>query len=325
LIATLGYVIALHSSLPAAWFIGARLIWGIGSALVFATSYTIAADVSSGGSRGSNMGIVRGGITLGFPAGLVLGGIVSDQYSISIAFLVAAGLAFVASLIAYATVPETHVSEHQTAVPPWDLDMSLVTLTIGFVNFGVLFAYLGALFSTLVLFVDAYGISVWGYGPQGTSGLLMAVTVVTASGLTFGGGKVSDLRGSRTPVLFGFLVVSFAGFALLAVANSLSGLVVACALIGGGQGGTSGPLLALLGDLIPDERMGRAMGTTNIFGDIGAGLGPVVTLPLIDTVGFTPIYAACALIPLIAGAVLVGGVYAQTGTLCPEIEATVAD
>ena len=316
-VATLGYVVALGSPVPAAWFLAARVVWGLGSAVVFATAYTIAADVSHGGSRGTSMGIVRGGITLGFPAGLVLGGVVSDAYSITTAFVLAAGFALLASIIAYALVPETHVSERRTAVRPWELDITVPTLTVGTVNFGLFFAYLGALFSTLVLFIDAAGLTRWGYGPQGMSGLLMAFTVVSASVFMLLGGKVSDLQGTRMPMLFVFLVVSFVGFGLLAVADSLPSLVVACLCIGAGQGGTSGPLMALLADLTPNERMGRAVGTNNVLGDLGGGLGPMLTLPLVDVLGFAPIYAACAVIPLVAGVVLLGGVYAKTGSINP--------
>jgi MFS family permease len=301
------------------------VIWGVGSALVFATAYTIAADVSDGGSRGTNMGVVRGGITLGFPAGLVLGGIVSDLYTVSTAFVVAAGFALVASIIAYLLVPETHVSDHRTTVRPWEIDTTISTLSVGFVNFGLFFAYLGALFATLVLFVETHGIAIWGYGPQGTSGLLMAVTVLAASGFMLAGGKASDLRGSRIPILFVFLAVSLVGFLLLAVTESLVLLVTACVLIGAGQGGTSGPLMALLPDLTPDERTGRAMGTNNILGDLGGGLGPIITLPLVDSVGFTPIYVACAVIPLLAGVVLLGGLYTQTGTIRPRTEYSMND
>ncbi|WP_336037873.1 MFS transporter [Halobacterium yunchengense] len=317
-LATAGYAVALHAPLPEAWFLAARVLWGVGSALVFATAYTIASDVSTEGSLGASMGVVRGGITLGFPAGLVLGGVVSDAYSVTVAFVVAAAFALLASVVAYATVPETHVSERRTAVKPWELHTAVPTLTVGFVNFGLYFAYLGALFSTLVLFVDANDIAVWGYGPQGMSGLLMAVTVVAASAFMFAGGKASDASGSRVPTLFVFLLVSFAGFLALAVADSLAALVVACVCIGAGQGGTSGPLLALLGDLTPGDQMGRAMGTNNVLGDLGGALGPVVTLPLLDPVGFTAIYAACALVPLLAGVVLVAGLYAQTGELRPR-------
>ncbi|WP_123539326.1 MFS transporter [Halosimplex salinum] len=317
-VATLGYVVALEAPLPEAWFLLARVLWGIGSALVFATAYTIAADVSDGGDRGTNMGVVRGGITLGFPAGLVMGGVVSDAYSVLTAFVVAAAFALLASLFAYFTIPETHVEGERTAVKPWEVDTALPTLTVGLVNFGLFFAYLGALFATLVLFVDEKGISVWGYGPQGMSGLLMAVTVLAAAVFTLGGGKLSDDLGGRVPTLLGFLVVSFAGFVLLALAGSLETLVAACALIGTGQGGTSGPLIALLADLTPDERTGRAMATNNVFGDLGGGLGPMVSLPVVESIGFAPVYAACALIPLIAGLLLVAGVYSQTGRLNPQ-------
>ena len=311
--ATLGYVVALGAPLPEAWFVGARIVWGIGSALVFATAYTIASDVSGDASRGTSIGVVRGGLTLGFPTGLIVGGIVSDLYSVSTAFVVAAAFALVAGFLAYFTVPETHVSERRESVRPWDIDTSPLTLTVGLVNFGLYFAYLGALLATLVLFVEAKGIYFLGYGPQGMSGLLMGLTVLTASICTIGGGKLSDLRDSRIPILFAFLAISFVGFVLLVLAESLLSLLMACVLIGAGQGGTSGPLIALLADLTPDHRMGRAMGTNNVFGDLGGGLGPVVSLPLIDVFGFTPIYAACAIIPLLAGLTLLWGVRTGTG------------
>jgi MFS family permease len=319
-VATLGYVVALDASLPEAWFLAARVLWGLGSALVFATAYTIAADVSDTGSRGTNMGVIRGGMTLGFPAGLVMGGVVSDLYSVPAGFLLAAGFALLASLVAYGMVPETHVSAERTAVRPWELDTSAPTLTVGAVNFGLYFAYLGALFATLVLFVEARGIARWGYGPQGMSGLLMAVTVVSASVSMFGGGAASDRSDSRTPVLAAFLGVSCVGFALLATADSLATATLACLFIGAGQGGTSGPLMALLADLTPTERMGRAVGTNNVLGDLGGGLGPLVSLPLLEPVGFAPVYLACAVVPLAAGVVLFRSVHSQTGSAVPATE-----
>jgi MFS family permease len=323
-LATLGYVVALEAPLPEVWFLLARILWGIGSALVFATAYTIAADVSDGDSRGTNMGIVRAGITLGFPGGLVMGGVVSDAYSVFVAFTLAAVAALLASVLAYATVPETHVEGTRNTVKPWEIDTALPTLTVGFVNFGLFFAYLGAPFSTLVLFVEAESLTVWGYGPQGMSGLLMAITVLAAAVFTLVGGKVSDDLGARVPTLLVFLVVSFVGFLLLARASSLVDLVAACVCIGAGQGGTNGPLIALLADMTPNERTGRAMATNNVLGDLGGGLGPMVSLPVVEIVGFSPVYAACAIIPLLAGLCLLGGVYSQTGSVNPRT-ATVSD
>ncbi|OYR43504.1 MFS transporter [Halorubrum sp. Eb13] len=304
---------------PETWFLLARVLWGFGSAAVFATAYTIAADLSDSGSRGTNMGVVRGGITMGFPAGLVLGGIVSSLAGNAAAFAVAAAFALTASVVAHRYVPETHVTGDRSgdSIKPWDVDTSVPALTVGLVNFGLLFAYIGALFSTLVLFLGENDISLFGLAPQGTSGLFMAGTVVSASFFMIVGGRISDTRESRTPILLTFLVVSFVGFLLLARSGSVVDLALACVFIGAGQGGTSGPMMALLADLTPDERMGRASGTNNVFGDIGGGLGPMVSLPLIETVGFAPIYAACAVMPLAAGVALLVGVRRETGTFLP--------
>ncbi|MFC7138516.1 MFS transporter [Halosimplex aquaticum] len=319
-ISTSGYVIAMIAPLPEAWFMGARLLWGVGSALVFATAYTIADDISDGGSRGSNMGLIRGGVLFGFPTGVVLGGLVSEFSGNVIAFTVATVFAFGASAIAYLTVPETHVEGGANqSVKPWDINTSLPAVTVGLVNFAVLFVYIGALFATLVVFLDQNQLSVFGFDSQGSSGLFMGLTVVAAGLSMYLGGYVSDRNQSRVPILLLFLGVTSAGFVLLALADSISTLALACLCIGLGQGGTSGPLMALLGDLVADGEMGRAVGTNNVFGDIGGGFGPIVTLPIVEIVGFWPVYLCCAAMPLIAASILLGGVRRETGKFLPSV------
>lgn len=319
-VATSGYVVAMLAPFPEGWFMLARILWGIGSALVFATAYTIASDVSDANSRGANMGLIRGGVLFGFPTGVVVGGIVSELAGTVTAFVVATAFAFLASAIAYATVPETHVESSKGATAkPWDVDTSLPALTVGVVNFAVLFVYIGALFATLVLFLDENGLDVLGFDAQGSSGIFMGLTVVAAGLSMYVGGYVSDRRGSRVPTLLVFLATTSIGFVLLATANSVATLAVACLCVGVGQGGTSGPLMALLADLVPDDKMGRAVGTNNVFGDVGGGFGPIVTLPLIDVVGFSTIYVACAVLPAAAALVLLGGVYRETGEFVPRV------
>ena len=319
-ISTGGYVIAMIAPLPEAWFMGARILWGIGSALVFATAYTIADDISDGGSRGSNMGLIRGGVLFGFPTGVVLGGLVSELAGNVVAFSIATGFAFLASLVAFLTVPETHVEgEPNQSVKPWDINTNRPAVTVGLVNFVVLFVYIGALFATLVLFLDQNQLSVFGFDAQGSSGLFMGLTVVAAGLSMYAGGYVSDHYQSRVPILLLFLGVTSVGFMLFALSETVVLLAVACLCIGLGQGGTSGPLMALLGDLVLDDQMGRAVGTNNVFGDIGGGFGPIVTLPIIDTVGFWPVYLSCAILPLLAAMILLSGVKRETGAFFPSV------
>lgn len=60
------------------------------------------------------------------------------------------------------------------------------------------------------------------------------------------------------------------------------------------------------------------MGTNNVLGDVGGGVGPMISLPLVDVIGFGPVYAACAVVPLVAGFVLLYGVRVQTGGVSPR-------
>ena len=319
-VGTFGYVIAMLAPLPELWFLSARILWGVGSAAVFATAFVIAADVSDGTSRGTSMGLIRGGLLFGFPSGVVLGGIITEFTNEVTAFAVATVFAFCASLVAFLLIPETHVEgKNRQSVKPWDIDASVPALTVGTVNFAVFFVYIGALFATLVLFLKERNLGVFGWEAVGSSGIFMAITVLVAGGFMFLGGYVSDQRQSRVPILLLFLVVTAAGFVLLAVANSVATLAVACGFVGAGQGGTSGPLMALLGDLTPNEGMGRAVGTNNVFGDIGGGLGPVISLPIIDAVGFVPVYLACGALPIVAAVVLLAGVYRETGQFVPSV------
>ncbi|WP_262179020.1 MFS transporter [Haloarcula laminariae] len=320
-VATGTYVVAMVAPFPEAWFMVARVGWGVGSALVFATAYTIAADVSDGGSRGANMGLIRGGVLFGFPTGVVIGGIVSEVAGTVTAFSVATAFAALASVVAYWAVPETHVEgERSQSVKPWDVNTSLPALTVGTVNFAVFFVYIGAFFAVLVLFLDQAQLRVFGFDAQGSSGIFMGITVVAAGVSMYTSGAISDRRQSRVPTLLVFLVATSLGFLLLAAVESLPVLVVACLLIGAGQGGTSGPLMALLGDLVPDAEMGRAVGTNNVLGDLGGGFGPIVTLPLVETAGFDPIFVACAALPLLAGGLLLAGVRRETGQFVPRVE-----
>ena len=320
-LATFGYVVAVLIPPPEFWFLSARVLWGVGSALVFATAYTIAADVSDGASRGATMGLVRGGVLFGAPTGLVVGGLISELWGTVPAFSVATVLAFVGAIIAYLMIPETHVEgSSRTSITPWDVDTSLPAVTVGLINFILFFVYFGVVFSTLVLFVGERNLGIFGLDSQGTSGIFMAVTVVTAGIFMFIGGYVSDRRASRVPTLLSFLGITTIGFVLLAQTYSLATLSIACLLIGAGQGGTSGPLMALLGDVTPDEQMGRAVGTNNVLGDIGGGIGPVVSLPMVGIVGFEPILFASAILPVVAAGILVAGIYRETGEYFPGVE-----
>lgn len=317
-VATFGYVGGLHAPFPEASFFIARVFHGVGSALTFATSHTIAADISKSDSRGSSMGLIRGASIFGFPTGLLLGGVVSELSSNTTAFTLASVFAVFSTFLAYITVPETHVTEgSKRAVKPWKIDTSLITTIIGFLNFASWFAYMGVLFASLVVFLENKSIMILGFDAQGSSGVFMSMTVVSAALFMFVGGSLSDANESRIPSIILFLLLLSGGFMLLSQADSIESLIPACLLIGTGMGGTLGPMMALLADLTPTERIGRASATVNVFSDIGGGLGPIIALPLIDRIGFQLVYGGAALLPVLGAVLLLVGMYRYAGRMFP--------
>ena len=325
-IGTFGYVIGYSAPRPGVWFLASRLTIGIGGGFMFATVFTIAGDLSGSDSRGRVMGLLRGGLFSGLPVGLVIGGLVADVADgvaglpgNLVALLLASGFSVVAVALAYVTVPETHVDDERTGpVGVRTVDRSLTTVTIGFVNFAVQFAYVGVLFATLVQYLRTADIGAFGLSAQGSSGVFIAVTFLVGSVCMFSGGYLSDIRASRLPTLFAFICSLSAGFAVLVVSESVGLVALACVLIGVGEGGIDGPLSALLADLTPDDRLGRASGTNNVLTDLGAGIGPVVAVPLVEDVGFGPLYATSALLPFLAGGLLLAGLRYETGACLPN-------
>ncbi|GGN95536.1 MULTISPECIES: MFS transporter [Haloarcula] len=308
-VATVGYLVALRSAVPAAWFLGARVLWGLGSAFVLATAYTIAADVCEPESRGRTMSIVRGGTSLGFPAGMAIGGIIGEVYSANAAFATATGLSVVACCVTYLAVPETHAADRSGGVGLRDLDFSSPALITGGANFALLLTYNGVVFATLVSFLDTVPAGGVAVGAQGTSGVLIGASVLTGSVFSVAGGKVSDVMGHRLPVILACFGGLSAGMVLLAVGTTFPVLLTAVLLLGAGQGGVGGPLVSLLGDLTADSRMGRATGTYNALGDLGASVGLLVSLPLAGLIGFPSLYRLTAFVPVVAATAVMAGLY----------------
>ena len=105
-LAPFGYVLGLDAALvplldAGGIFLLSRAVWGVGSAFVFVDAFSTITRVTNPDNRGTWVGYMRGGQSLGFPAGLVLGGLLADTLGYTAAFLVAGG----AGLFAFAVLP----------------------------------------------------------------------------------------------------------------------------------------------------------------------------------------------------------------------------
>ena len=328
--APFGYVLGLDPPLglsSAAVFLLARICWGVGSAFVFVGAFSTITHVTSADNRGRWVGYMRGGQSLGFPAGLIVGGLVTDAFGYATAFTVAGVAGLVATGAAAAVLPnlspDVSGSAGLRAIP--DLVWADRRIgAVGLVNFAVRFLFAGVLLSTVVLYARTNDIGFVGLSEVGASGIVMAISVVFSSTTTVLAGRYSDRLDDRAAVTLPAIVALGLGFGLLALRPTLPGTVAGVALIGVGVGGTNPPLLAYLGDISPEGDVGKLGGVYNAFGDLGSSLGPVVALPLVEVLGFRSGYLLCAAVAVAVG-VLVVATLLGSGAETPAVETTGGD
>ena len=313
-LAPFGYVVGLHPEwVPflgaAELFVAARVVGGFGSAFVFVGSFSTVVHVTSEKNRGRWIGYFRGAQSIGFPTGLVVGGLLTDIYSYDVAFATAGTLGLVATAVAAVVLPDLRPSVETTttlrALPSLVRREPRIAI-IGVVNFTVRFLFAGVLLSTIVLYATTYDIGIGEFSAVGASGLIMALSVLFSGGTTLLSGRLSDAVDNRVFITLPALATFAFGFAALGLLPTLYVTLVGVACIGIGVGGTSPPLLAYLGDISPEGDVGKVGGVYNVFGDLGSSAGPLVALPFAVRFGFRAEYLACAGLVVLALLLVVG-------------------
>lgn len=307
-IGTAVYIAALHLSTPAFWFLLGRIIWGVGSSFLFVGAVAAVLAISETRDRGTFTARVRSAISLGIPAGLLVGGLMSDLISPDAAFLTATAVNVVSALAAVLFIPtkrpphaHTKSGSSRPRLKTWIELLRIPGLGgVWLYNLLVFFAVQGVLLATLVLLVDRRHILIFGLGPQGSAGIMMAIMMLFRAGVSLTIGRVIDYLGHRTLLLIPTVMTLTCGFALVAIARSDLLLIVGLALTGLGTGAIVIPLLALMGDLVPENRRGRATAIYQIFSDIGGTAGPVVGLVIATRYGLEPTFLGLAALFIIS-------------------------
>lgn len=140
---------------------------------------------------------------------------------------------------------------------------------------------------------------------------LLAVTT-----LVIGVGRVGDLVGRRRLMLAGLGLFTMAS-ALSAIAPTLGLLVGARALQGFGAAVMMVLAVALVGETVPKQKTGSAMGLLGTLSAVGTALGPSLGGVLIEAGGWRAIFAAMIPLGLGAFALAVRGVPKPTGAAAP--------
>ena len=119
-------------------------------------------------------------------------------------------------------------------------------------------------------------------------------------------GRLLDRFSDRRVVTAVGVVISLAGFALLAFGGSAGAVVGGVLLVAIGEGALAPALTVWAGDGAPPHLRGVVMGGLATAGDLGAALGPVVGYAMAETVGLPSAYELCGLLLLTALFLLAG-------------------
>ncbi|WP_226482501.1 MFS transporter [Natrinema amylolyticum] len=317
-LAPFGYIVGLHTpptelgtvpllgevSLPGVVFILARLFWGVGSAFVFIGAFATITYVTTSDNRGRWVGYMRGGQSLGFPTGLVVGGVLTDLASMQTAFLAAGVLALIAGTLATLVLPDVHGGADESRAAklrevPALLAANPTVVLIGYGNFTVRLLWGGIILSTLARYASEYGLELSALGAAGISGIVMGLGVLTSGSMTIVTGWVSDMVSDRTLLTVPAFLSMGAGFLVIAYVPTIEALLGAIVLVGGGMGAAAPAMLAIMGDLTPGDELGRMGGVYQVMGDVGLSLGPLVAIPAVDLwFGYRLTYVLCAALVL---------------------------
>lgn len=272
------YSLGITTGHPGVFFLLGRMLHGPGSACVFVAGQALALHAGGKTRGGRTAATVRAAMGLGVPLGLVAGGVVSDRWGNAITFESALAGVLVAALVAWRLVPDLRVAVHErlrwSEVFKAMADRRLVA--IGTLAFAVSFSAQGMVLTTLSLLVHARGWSVLGFGDKGSASLLMGLMVVASAVAMPFAGRWGDRHHAHAPVALGGLMALVPSLVLIALSSTATGLLVGVVLLGLASGALSPSLLALIGDLVPPDRRGVAVGALQLWGDVGGTLGPLV-------------------------------------------------
>ncbi|MCU0507477.1 MAG: MFS transporter [Anaerolineae bacterium] len=275
-----------------------RALSGMVSSAALPTAMAYIADITPPEKRAQGVGILGAAMGVGMIIGPTLGGLLThvqvnlppgiaslmqvttdasgNTINLSIPFFAAALLALTASAFIFVLLPESLPVEKRGlhAEPTGSRARQLVAGLRGPMGFLFLLSFLMTFaLSNMEAVLALYGAQKFGMGPADV-GLLMGALGITA--VVMQGGLMGPLtkRFGESGVIKGGLLVSTAGFVLLALAAT-RGALIAGALVMNGGNVLLQPSVTSLVSKRAKTGQGAAMGLNNSFQSLGRGIGPL--------------------------------------------------
>ena len=277
-----------------------RLAAGVGGSLWHISCHAYLADAAPVFHRGRALSIFGGIQRIGTFAGPAAGGALGAHYSLETPFLVFGGLAALVVIIA-AWRFETEPSSEARHVRAGRLKPLLTIFKTHFRELAI--AGSGQLFAQTIragrhVVVPLYAAGVIGLDVQAI-GWIITISALVDMSLFYPAGHVMDRFGRKFAMVPCFLIQAVA-MAAIPFTHSFTGLLLATAVLGMGNGIGSGSMMTLGADLAPRESVGEFLGAWRLVGDTGHTGAPLVVGGIADLLGLSPATFAIAGFGLLA-------------------------
>jgi MFS family permease len=290
-------------------FIG-RLVWGLGWSFQWIGCRTLILEVSDDSNRATLNGLYQMFFLAGVGFASFFGGLLAENLGFHTGQRISAAILVVMALVWYRFLPEGKPKSSNKRdlenKKKWHWPLLAPSLVTAFI---MRFIERGVLAATVVLWVGSllgdrtnlFGLSLSVTVMTGLVNVIQFLPSMANAPLI---GFISDKLGKR------WIVIAVTMLAIGAGLGLMSAEAAALALVGGlfvslFRGSAETLLPAIIGDAVRDESAARVLGIVYIGADLGAMLGPIVSLALLDNTGMTvrEMYLLCIILLVISAVI----------------------
>lgn len=276
-------------------FLGLRAVGGVGWAMFGTVATAIMVDARGAEGRGRAISALMMSETSGLLLGSMAGGWLFQVAGMTSPFVFEAGCMLAAIVVlARSAARDQERGSRTSPGAPDRRRLAAVLHTPGVLLMGLVNATLIAIQTGALVFLFPLYLSERGHVRPGAVGVLVSLTVLGRLAALWLGGRLSD-RWGRTRVLVPGLVVYAALLASLTFLTDPGGLALGSVAIGGAAGFVMALPTALVGDRVPPDLHGVAIGWLRTMTDTGQILGPLVLGALADAVQLTTPFLVASL------------------------------
>lgn len=254
-----------------------RLLAGVGTTLWGLSRHAYIAQAVPRETRGRSIATFGGINRIGAFGGPVVGGIIGSRISLEASFVIAGLMGLLALAAAIRFIPaelQLEAAPSHSKQTRWQVARAAVRTH----HRDLLAAGTAQMFAQMIrqgrqLLIPLLGATELGLDAA-QIGLAMTVSAVFDMSMFVPAGFLMDRFGRKAAAVPSFAIMAI-GVAMLPLVSTFTGLVLASALIGFGNGLGSGTMMTLGADLAPPGATGEFLGIWRLIGDLGQVAGPM--------------------------------------------------